>query len=107
MLARPTSKPGPFVGSPETVANTMQTWFEARALDGYNIAIGQLSQLRRFVNEVLPILRDRGVLRSEYEADTLRGNLGLPIPENRHTRARFDAAASESLISADAVTSSV
>ena len=26
MLARPTAKPGPFVGSPETVANTMQTW---------------------------------------------------------------------------------
>jgi hypothetical protein len=28
------------------------------------------------------------VLRSEYEATTLRGNLGIPVPENRYTRAR-------------------
>jgi FMN-dependent oxidoreductase (nitrilotriacetate monooxygenase family) len=107
VLARSTPKPGPFVGSPESVANTMQAWFQARALDGYNITIGHPAQLRRFVNEVLPILRDRGVFRSECESDTLRGNLGLPIPENRHTRARFDAGASESLITADAVASGV
>ncbi|MFE1758495.1 hypothetical protein [Streptomyces sp. NPDC059513] len=25
---------------------------------------------------------------TEYEAETLRGNLGLPIPANRHTRER-------------------
>jgi hypothetical protein len=37
---------------------------------------------------VLPILRERGLVRDEYDADTLRGNLGIPIPENRHTRAR-------------------
>lgn len=34
-----------------------------------------------------PILRERGVVRSEYESTTLRGNLGLPVPENRHTAA--------------------
>ncbi len=28
---------------------------------------------------------------TEYEATTLRGNLGLPIPENRHTAARRPA----------------
>ena len=27
-------------------------------------------------------------LRTEYTADTLRGNLGLPVPANRHTAAR-------------------
>jgi hypothetical protein len=36
---------------------------------------------------VVPILRDRGVVRTEYEAATLRGNLGIPVPENRYTRA--------------------
>jgi hypothetical protein len=36
----------------------------------------------------VPILRERGVVRAEYEAGTLRGNLGLPVPENRYTRAR-------------------
>jgi len=41
----------------------------------------------RFLDEVVPILRERGVVRAEYEAGTLRGNLGLPVPENRYTRA--------------------
>ena len=41
---------------------------------------------------MLPILRERGVVRTEYEATTLRGNLGLPVPENVHTAARRAAA---------------
>jgi FMN-dependent oxidoreductase (nitrilotriacetate monooxygenase family) len=81
-------KPTPFVGSPVTVANVMVEWFEQRALDGYNIHVNHPDQFHRLIDEVLPILRERGVLRSEYEATTLRGNLGLPIPENRYTRAR-------------------
>jgi hypothetical protein len=39
-----------------------------------------------FVDQVLPILKERGLFRTEYEADTLRGNLGLPKPENRYTQ---------------------
>lgn len=31
-------------------------------------------------------------VRTEYESTTLRGNLGLPIPENRHTAARTELA---------------
>ena len=27
-----------------------------------------------------------GLFRTEYEADTLRGNLGLPKPENRYAK---------------------
>lgn len=41
-----------------------------------------------FVDLVLPILKERGLFRTEYEANTLRGNLGLPLPENRYTAAR-------------------
>ena len=81
-------KPTPFAGSPETVADEMQRWFEGRALDGYNIHIGHPSQFRRFTDEVVPILRERGLVRAEYESGTLRGNLGLPVPENRYTQAR-------------------
>jgi hypothetical protein len=66
----------------------MQRWFEERALDGFNIRVGHPDQFRRFIGEVLPILQARGLVRAEYEADTLRGNLGLSVPENRHTRAR-------------------
>jgi hypothetical protein len=29
-------------------------------------------------------------VRTEYESTTLRGNLGLPIPENRYTKARAE-----------------
>lgn len=39
-----------------------------------------------------PILRERGLVRAEYESSTLRGNLGLPVPENRYTRDRREAA---------------
>jgi FMN-dependent oxidoreductase (nitrilotriacetate monooxygenase family) len=73
----------PFVGSPETVANEIQRWFEGRALDGLNVHLGHPSQFTRFVNEVVPILQERGLFRRDYEADTLRGNLGLTIPDNR------------------------
>ena len=81
-------KPGPFVGSPETVANAIQEWFEAGALDGINVHVTVPSEFARFTETVLPILRARGVVRIEYESTTLRGNLGLPIPENIHTAER-------------------
>ncbi|WKU07170.1 LLM class flavin-dependent oxidoreductase [Micromonospora sp. HUAS LYJ1] len=78
----------PFVGSPLTVANEIQRWYEAGAFDGINISVNVPSEFARFTDDVLPILRERGVVRSEYESTTLRGNLGLPIPENIHTAAR-------------------
>jgi FMN-dependent oxidoreductase (nitrilotriacetate monooxygenase family) len=84
-------KPTPFVGSPLTVADVLARWFNERALDGYNIHVGHPSQFRRFTEDVVPILRERGLLRTEYESDTLRGNLGIEVPENRHTRARRHA----------------
>ena len=34
-----------------------------------------------------PILQARGLFKIEYQADTLRGHLGLPVPENRWTAA--------------------
>ena len=84
-------KPTPFTGSPVTVADVLERWFAERALDGANIHIGHPGQFRRFTDEVVPILRERGLVRAEYEAGTLRGNLGLPVPENRYTRARRTA----------------
>jgi FMN-dependent oxidoreductase (nitrilotriacetate monooxygenase family) len=81
-------RPTPFAGSPDTVASRIQEWFEARALDGLNYSVGHPGQWRRFREDVIPILAERGVVRTEYESTTLRGNLGLPVPENRYTRAR-------------------
>jgi FMN-dependent oxidoreductase (nitrilotriacetate monooxygenase family) len=78
----------PFAGSPQTVANTLAEWFLEGGTDGFIIQadIGT-TDFDRFTNEVLPILRDRGLFRSEYESTTLRGNLGLPVPANRYASA--------------------
>ncbi|PZE78490.1 NtaA/DmoA family FMN-dependent monooxygenase [Curtobacterium sp. MCBD17_019] len=84
-------KPGYFVGSATTVADRLEEWFRGGGTDGFLLHMAAPSQFRRFVAEVVPILRERGLFRSEYEASTLRGNLGLPIPENRYTAARRTA----------------
>jgi FMN-dependent oxidoreductase (nitrilotriacetate monooxygenase family) len=81
----------PFVGSPETVADQIQHWFDGRAADGFNLAFRVPEDLTYFVDTVIPILQARGLYRTEYEAATLRGNLGLPVPENRYTAARAAA----------------
>lgn len=84
-------KQGPFVGSPETVADEIQRWFEGRASDGFNLAFRLQEELTYFVDTVVPILQERGIYRTGYEATTLRGNLGIPVPENRYTAARDHA----------------
>lgn len=57
-------------------------------MDGYLIHVGHPAQFRRFIKDVVPILVERGLFRGEYESGTPRGNLGLPVPEDRYTRAR-------------------
>ena len=76
----------PFVGAPETVADTIEAWFRAGTFDGINLAFRNTADLEHFVDGVVPILQRRGLFRTEYEADTLRGHLGLPVPANRHAR---------------------
>ncbi|OBZ11670.1 monooxygenase [Bacillus sp. FJAT-27264] len=76
-----------FIGTPEQVADQIQTWFESEAADGFMIAESVPGGLEQFVERVVPILQDRGLFRTEYESDTLRGNLGLKVPENRHVKA--------------------
>jgi FMN-dependent oxidoreductase (nitrilotriacetate monooxygenase family) len=86
-------RPSPFVGSARSVAAEMRRWFDLRALDGFNIFVDHPSQFRRFTSEVVPVLQELGVYRARYESQTLRGNLGLPVPENRYSQARREAAA--------------
>jgi len=78
----------PFVGSPSTVADTIEEWFAAGAFDGINLAFRTDDDLALFVDGVIPILQRRGLFRTRYEAETLRGHLGLPVPPNRHVRER-------------------
>ena len=77
------------VGSAKQVADTMQEWFESEAADGFNYVPAALpGGINDFVDLVVPELQRRGLFRTEYEGATLRDNLGLPIPANRHTMAR-------------------
>ncbi|CAN5115942.1 LLM class flavin-dependent oxidoreductase [soil metagenome] len=84
---------GAFVGSPETVADTLQQWFEGHAADGFVLFEPLPGQLELFIEKVVPILQARGLFRTEYEGETFRENLGLDFPENRYTVARGDRAA--------------
>jgi hypothetical protein len=87
----------PFQGTPEQVADQIQSWFEGGAADGFILSEWLPGQLQRFVEEVLPLLRRRGLAREDYDTDTLRGHLGLDKPVNRHTAKRqADVAASTS-----------
>ena len=88
LALRTTTPKSVFMGTPTHIADTMQAWFEAGAADGFMISGSVLPDgLTDFIDHVVPILQARGVFRSEYEADTLRGNLGLPKPQNRFTAA--------------------
>ena len=83
--------PSPFVGSPTSVADMIQEWFEAGAFDGLNVFVSHPAQFRRFVDEVIPILQERGLHRTDYEGTTLREHLGLPFPTNRYAVSAADA----------------
>jgi FMN-dependent oxidoreductase (nitrilotriacetate monooxygenase family) len=78
----------PFVGSPTTVADELERWFREGAADGFNVGVGDAPDLDDFIDKVVPVLKARGLVQQEYAAETLRENLGLPIPKNRHTLAR-------------------
>lgn len=81
------SKPGrEFAGTPEQVADAIQRWFEQRAADGFIINSLLPDGLQYFTELVVPILQQRGLFRTEYTGDTLRGNLGLPFPVNRYAQ---------------------
>ncbi|WP_295041990.1 LLM class flavin-dependent oxidoreductase [uncultured Paracoccus sp.] len=71
------------VGTPDQIADQIQTWFETGAADGFNVMPPWIhGGFDAFVDHVLPMLRRRGLFRSDYAADTLRGHYGLPRPDS-------------------------
>ena len=87
MLHFTASPPSPFVGTARTVAATLEEWLVEGGLDGVILLQNLPSDFHRFADEVIPLLQDRGVFRRDYESSTLRGNLGLDVPANRHAQA--------------------
>ncbi|EAG2145726.1 LLM class flavin-dependent oxidoreductase [Listeria monocytogenes] len=73
----------PFIGTKEQVADLIDVWFQNDAADGFIIASDIPGTFETFVEQVIPLLQSRGLYRNEYPATTLRGNLGLTIPQNK------------------------
>ncbi|WP_454916454.1 LLM class flavin-dependent oxidoreductase [Xanthobacter sediminis] len=84
------------VGTAEQIADALEERFLKEGADGFNIMAPHLpGGLEDFIEEVLPILRKRGLFRTEYEGTTLRENLGLPFPEHNAARGAPSAVAAE------------
>ncbi|MFE4196682.1 NtaA/DmoA family FMN-dependent monooxygenase [Paenarthrobacter sp. NPDC056912] len=76
-----------FSGTAETVAAEIERWYRLGAADGFNLFVSDPEDFRRFRQDVVPSLVRRGIFRENYESDTLRGNLELAVPLNRHAKA--------------------
>lgn len=64
------------VGTPEQVADQMETIFRETGCHGFNVTpTTNIGSINTFVDEVVPILQRRGVQRTEYEGRTFRDNL--------------------------------
>jgi hypothetical protein len=71
----------------------MARWFTSGACDGFNFLPSYYpGGLDDFVNMVVPELQRLGVYRTAYEGDTLRENLGLPVPASRYIADRKERA---------------
>lgn len=73
-------------GSAEQIADQISEMFVEKATDGFVLFSGYGGEGQRrnkqghamFMEDVVPILRKRGIYHDEYRSTTLRGNLGLP-----------------------------
>ena len=72
-----------FLGTASDVADGLEYWFTSGATDGFIVRGGTPTAFDDFVDQVIPLLQDRGLYRREYEGRTLRENLGLREPENQ------------------------
>ncbi|HEY4250704.1 MAG TPA: nitrilotriacetate monooxygenase, partial [Roseomonas sp.] len=71
-------------GTPPAIADTLEEWFRSDAADGFNILPPYFpGGFDDFVDQVVPILQQRGLFRHDYAGTTLREHLGLARPPNR------------------------
>jgi alkanesulfonate monooxygenase len=64
------------VGSPETIATELQQWVEETDIDGFNLAYAVAPEtINDIVEQVVPVLQERGIYKTKYEEGTLREKL--------------------------------
>jgi alkanesulfonate monooxygenase SsuD/methylene tetrahydromethanopterin reductase-like flavin-dependent oxidoreductase (luciferase family) len=73
-----------FTGTAIGLADLLQEW-QAAGLSGFRLRPAALPHdLTQLTDRLVPELRRRCLFRARYEADTLRGLLGLGRPANRY-----------------------
>ncbi|UOK61170.1 hypothetical protein MT997_21615 [Paenibacillus sp. OVF10] len=70
----------------EQVAEQIEHWYREGVMDILLIRQDHPAGFKDFIQLVVPILQNRGIFRKEYADDTLRGNSGLPYPENKYKK---------------------
>ncbi|WP_017348254.1 NtaA/DmoA family FMN-dependent monooxygenase [Pantoea sp. A4] len=66
-------------GTAESIAARIALWYQERAVDGFVIMPPYVPGASdAFFKQVVPLLQERGIFRTEYQHATLRGHLGLP-----------------------------
>jgi long-chain alkane monooxygenase len=90
---------GPVViGSPEQVADELQSWMAETDIDGFNLSYAVTTEgYSDFVDLVVPELRRRGVYKTDYATGTLRQKLfgaGSGRLPGSHPAVRYRIAAS-------------
>jgi FMN-dependent oxidoreductase (nitrilotriacetate monooxygenase family) len=72
------------IGSPEQIADDLESWWRAGAADGFTIMWADTTiDLERFARLVVPILIERRLFAPAPVGATLRDRLGLPYPDQR------------------------
>ena len=84
--------PPVFAGTPSELADLLLDWRKL-GLSGFRLHPAVLPHdLEAITRRLVPVLQRRGAHRSAYEADTLRGLLGLRRPANRYASWREQVA---------------
>ncbi|GLB68918.1 LLM class flavin-dependent oxidoreductase [Arthrobacter mangrovi] len=81
------------VGTPEQIADRLEQW-QAAGVDGINVINWVVpGSFEEFADQVLPVLRARGLAQREYADGPLRQKLfGAPLLNERHPAARYRGA---------------
>jgi N-acetyl-S-(2-succino)cysteine monooxygenase len=73
--------------SAEAAADQFEEYYRNDGCDGFIIQYSHLPEgVEDFETLLAPLLRERGILRSEYGPGTLRDKLGLPHPANQFAK---------------------
>lgn len=72
------------VGTAEQAADVMESFFTQGGADGFMFMASYMpGALDAITDQLIPVLRERGLFRSEYSGNTLRDHLGLSRPAGR------------------------